>query len=121
MQALYVEQDFDDRMGYMLVENENVIEIVNQIENYGILTQYQRHWEIIYLGVPLHADLILLTEAKALEFLDEFKAAGGKYVEEGVALMDHASPPEASASDFSAIKEKLAEYVAESDDKDDED
>jgi hypothetical protein len=122
MRALYVEQDFDDRMGYMLVENKNVIEIVNQIENYGILTQYQRHWEIVdAVSEAVDADLILLTEAKALAFLAEFKAAGGKYVEAGVALMNHASPPEASTSDFAAIKEKIAEYVAESDDEDDED
>jgi len=113
MQALYVEQDFDDRMGYMLVENETVIEIVNQIENFGVNTQYQRHWEIIYLGVPLDldADLILLTEAKARELLAQFVALGGVYVEDGVALYDHGDTD--NIGKFASVKEQLSEFVAE--------
>jgi hypothetical protein len=115
MQALYVEQDFDDRMGYMLVENETVIEIVNQIENFGVNTQYQRHWEIIYLGVPLDADLILLTEAKARELLAQFVALGGVYVEDGVALYDHGDTD--NIGKFASVKEQLSEFVAEKDEE----
>jgi hypothetical protein len=116
MQATYVEQNIDDCMAYMRVENDEVIEIVNQLENYGIYTQYQRHWDFADSLSDKEKALIdgkveILTEEFANKLKAEFIAAGGKYVEEGVAPHDHESPNDAYASDFENITEQLADYT----------
>jgi RecJ-like exonuclease len=115
MKALYLELDGDDGMQYMRVENKAVIEIVNQIENFGVHTQYQRHLEVVDFLTQAQKKIIdnnveLLTEAKTREFLQEFIALGGTFVEAGVALYDHPAPNNASADQVSAVSEKLAEY-----------
>jgi hypothetical protein len=116
MKALYLELDGDDGMQYMRVENNVVVEIVNQIENFGVHTQYQRHLEVVDSLNKVQKKIInnnveLLTEVKAREFLQEFVALGGIFVEAGVALYNHPTPKGAvSASDVSNVSEALAEY-----------
>jgi hypothetical protein len=115
MNALYLELDGDDGMQYMRVENKTVLEIVNQIENYGIHTQYQRHLEVVDFFTKAQKQIIdsnveLLTEAKARELLQEFIALGGTYVEAGVELYNHPAPNDASAEQVSKVSEALADY-----------
>jgi hypothetical protein len=116
MEAIYAVVDIDDCAAFLRVVSMGALEVANQLENYGVITQYQRHWEIADRLTDDEKRLIdrnteILTDGIAAKLKADFIAAGGNYVEGGVALYDHESPNPEDSHKFETFSEQLAEYM----------